>query len=59
MIPFSREHEIRELKADLEALGLTDMNGDGASSRNTFSGGHFELADGFHRGEHPSFDLPS
>jgi SAM-dependent methyltransferase len=57
MFLFSREHDVRELKADLEALGFTNVNGDWASPRNTFSGYHFELAYGFLRGELPPFDL--
>lgn len=54
---FSREHDVRELTADLEALGFTNVNGQWGSPRNTFSGYHFELAYGFLQGALPAFDL--
>jgi SAM-dependent methyltransferase len=57
MLLFSREHEVRELTADLANLGFTNVNGTWGSPKNTFSGYHFELAYGFSRGELPEFDL--
>jgi SAM-dependent methyltransferase len=54
---FSREHDVRELTADLAALGYTNVNGNWGSPKNTFSGYHFELAYGFSRRELPEFDL--
>ena len=54
---FSRQREVRELKADLEALGYANVNGDWSSPHNTFSGYHFELAYAFVRNALPPFDL--
>ena len=57
MFLFSRQRDVQELTADLEALGYTNVNGSWGSPNNTFSGYHFELAYGFSRGELPDFDL--
>lgn len=57
MFLFSRQRDVQELTADLEALGYSNVNGSWGSPHNTFSGYHFELAYAFSRKELPDFDL--
>jgi len=57
IVLFSREKDVRELAADLAALGFRNVDAAWGSPGATYSGYHFELARGFLAGALPPFDL--
>jgi SAM-dependent methyltransferase len=56
MVLFSYAQHVRELAADLAALGFNNVNAELGSPQNTYSGYHFELARAFTTRAIPTFD---